>query len=151
MPIFLYKHLDVNNVGLCCWPSYQYNIVLRLTHKHQNVNAMSRLPLPEKPVKVSIPQELVLMLNTLEQSSDKDIRKWTKKDPTLSKVYRYMQFGWPRNVEPRLQVFKKLELELSSINDFKRIMSFNPRTRENCTHEEFSKNVYLVARNGQTD
>ena len=79
---------------------------------------MSRLPLADKPVNVPVPQELVLLIETLQNSliTDKNIREWTRKDPLLSIVYRHIQFGWPRKVSSELQPFFIIQNELSSIN-----------------------------------
>ena len=65
---------------------------------------MSRLPLTEKPIDVPLPQELVLLMEILQNSliTDKDIRKWTRKDPLLSIVYHHIKFGGPHLVSPQL-------------------------------------------------
>lgn len=98
--------------------SYEYTIAFKPTHKHGNADAMSRLPLPEKPNNVPVPQELVMLINTLQKSlvTDKDIKAWTDEDPVLSKVRCYIQTGWPQKVEPSVQRYKKLSIELSTIN-----------------------------------
>ena len=79
---------------------------------------MSRLPLKDIPVDVPVLQELVLLMETLQNSliTDKDIREWTKKDPLLSIVYHHIQFGWPCQVSSELQPFCRNQKELSSIN-----------------------------------
>ena len=79
---------------------------------------MSRLPLADKPIDVPVPQELVLLIETLQNSLiiDKDIREWTRKDPLFSIVYHHIQFGWPRKVRSELQPFFIIQKELSSIN-----------------------------------
>ena len=74
--------------------SYKYTIAYRPTQNHGNADATSHLPLKDIPVDVPVPQELVLLMETLQNSliTDKDIREWTKKDPLLSIVYRHIQF-----------------------------------------------------------
>ena len=87
--------------------SYEYSITFRPTHKHGNADAMSRLPVPETIGNEQIPTELVLLMETLENSSvtAKDIRDWTAKDPQLSRVYNYVQSGWAEQIEPELKIF----------------------------------------------
>ena len=90
--------------------SYEYTIAYQPTQKHGNADAMSRLPLKDIPVDVPVPQELVLLMETLWNSliTDKDICEWTKKDPLLSIVYRHIQFGWPCQVSSKLQPFSEI-------------------------------------------
>ena len=71
--------------------AYEYTLLFRGTAEHQNADALSRLPLPETLKNVPLPSELVLLLDHLKDSpvTDKDIRVWTRKDPTLSKVVEF--------------------------------------------------------------
>ena len=84
--------------------SYEYTIAYRPTQKHGNADAMSRLPLVDKPINVPVHQELFLLIESLQNLlfTNKDIREWTRKDPLLSIVYRHIQFGWPRKVSSEL-------------------------------------------------
>ena len=94
--------------------SYEYAILCHSTHKHSNADAMSRLPLPRIPERDVNPTELVLLMNVIEESpiTAVNIREWTKRDPTLSKVH-FLQFGWPDKISPELKVFYNLKEELS--------------------------------------
>ena len=98
--------------------SYEYSITFRPTHKHGNADAMSRLPVPETTENEQIPTELVLLMETLENSpvTAKDIRDWTAKDPQLSRVYNYVQSGWAEQIEPELKIFHSMRDELSTLN-----------------------------------
>ena len=98
--------------------SYEYSITFRPTHKHGNADAMSRLPVPETNENEQIPTELVLLMETLENSpvTAKDIRDWTAKDPQLSRVYNYVQSGWAEQIEPELKMFHSMRDELSTLN-----------------------------------
>ena len=71
---------------------------------------MSRLPVPETTENEQIPTELVLLMETLENSpvTAKDIRDWTVKDPQLSRVYQYVQSGWAEQIEPELKIFHSM-------------------------------------------
>ena len=76
--------------------SYEYTIVFRSTSKHANADAMSRLPLPDKPTSTPVPAEFVLMIEKLDKApiTSTQIANWTKKDPVLAKVSQYIQLGW---------------------------------------------------------
>jgi len=75
---------------------YSYEICYKPGKEQANVNALSRLPLPEHPVDVPEPAETVLLLNELSHSpmSAADIKTWTCKDPTLAQVLRATLRGW---------------------------------------------------------
>ena len=47
----------------------------------------------------------------------KDIAKWTKYDPILSKVLHFCSVGWPENVDSNLLPFKNRNIELSVQSD----------------------------------
>ena len=79
---------------------------------------MNRLPLSKTPVEVPVPTELVLLMDTLESSpiTACNIREWTKRDTLLSKVYYYLQHGWPNQIPPDLRVLYSLKDELSTLS-----------------------------------
>jgi len=96
--------------------NYEYQLCFRDTKSHANADALSRLPLPDQSFKSSPPPELVLLSQQLENfpvSADQ-IRTWTRRDVRLSKVLQYVQYGWPKQVEPDLAVFSSKRLELSA-------------------------------------
>ncbi len=47
---------------------YEYTMGFRSTTRHGNADAMSRLPLPEKPDTTPVPAELVLLVEHLQDS-----------------------------------------------------------------------------------
>lgn len=65
---------------------------------------LSRLLLPEKPAKVPVPGETILLLDMLNSLSftSEHIRQWMTKDPALSKVKIMVQQGWQHSREPDL-------------------------------------------------
>ena len=96
--------------------SYEYSLLFRSTTAHANVDALSRLPLPEEPAKSKTEPELVLLADHLDDSpvTAADIRIWTKRDEKLSKVLQNIQRGWPSDGDPSLEPFSSRRLELSS-------------------------------------
>ena len=69
----------------------------------------SRLPLPVQPKEVPMPEELVLLLESLEISTMTvtQIKRWTDHDPISAKVQKFVQQAWPQSVDPSF-LFKKI-------------------------------------------
>ena len=44
------------------------------------------------------------------------IKDWTQKDPTLSRIYNYIQNGWPNQCSEELKQFVRWKSELSTSN-----------------------------------
>ena len=75
--------------------AYNYTVEYKLGRDHGNADMLSRLPLPEVPTDVPVPSETILvedMLHSLPVTVE-NIRQWTTKDPTLSKVRTLIQQG----------------------------------------------------------
>ena len=73
---------------------YQYNIQFRLTGRHANADALSRLPIQEKELisnKVVSLLQLKQIENTLIMA--KQIADSTCKNPILAKVLQYVRTG----------------------------------------------------------
>ena len=86
---------------------YNYSIAFKPTAAHSNADGLSRLPLPDTPMDTPVPAELVLLVEHLLDAPVKayEIRQWTKRDPLLSQVKEYVQFGWPESAEPLLKPY----------------------------------------------
>ena len=99
--------------------AYEYTLLWRSTKQHENADAMSRLPLPEKPLKTPLPAELVLLMEHLEESpvTATQIRMWTRRDPLLSRVSRYLHEGWPDQCDDHLKPYWCRKMELSLHDD----------------------------------
>lgn len=78
---------------------YEYENAFKPTAAHGNADAMSRLPLPDQPTSTPMPAEIVCLVEGLSQSpvSVAQIRRWTREDPVLSRVLRFVDKGWPDN------------------------------------------------------
>ena len=91
---------------------------LELNVSIRNANAMSRLPLPEKPEETPLPVELVLLLENLADLpvTAKQIRQWTRRDPLHAQVLQYIKHGWPNQSDPELKPFWSRQTELTLLD-----------------------------------
>ena len=103
-----------------CWAwklaSYEYSIEWRASGQHSNADALSRLPLPQKPMGTTVPAELVLLVEEMDEApvTAKQVAILTKRDPLMAKVYRYIQ---PVQMDdPTLKPYWTRRLELSTLN-----------------------------------
>ena len=92
--------------------AYEYTMKFRCTTEHGNVDALSRVPLRDTPAQTDTPTELELLMEHLADSlvTAKQIRTWTRRDPTLSTVLHYLQYGWPNK---NLSSYSSKSTELS--------------------------------------
>ncbi len=95
---------------------YEHSLAFRTTLDHGNADALSRLPLPTKPNSTPMPVELVLLMEMFRDSpvTTKQIRCWTRRDPLLGRVLRYIEYGWPDKDDLELKPFRSRRTELSS-------------------------------------
>ena len=99
--------------------AYEYTMKFRKTNDHSNADALSRVPLREITTQSDTPPELVLLMEHLADASPvtaKQIEVWTRRDPTLSKVLHYLQFGWPKKVDKSVTTYSSRSTELSVYN-----------------------------------
>ena len=94
--------------------AYDYDIEFRSTKAHGSADALSRLPLPVSTALVPSETQLcnIRKIETLPVTS-KQIRTATQRDPTLSKVKRYVLRGWPKAVPKSLKAYYSKLAELS--------------------------------------
>ena len=99
--------------------AYEYTLLWHPTQQHESADAMSRLPLPEKPLETPLPAELVLLMEHLEESpvTATQIRMWTRTAPLLSRVSRYLHEGWPDQCDDQLKPYWCRKMELSLHDD----------------------------------
>ena len=91
----------------------------RPTHKHANADALSRLPLPEKPANVPVSAEMVLLTEMLQSVpvTASQIARWAQADPTLTKMLRCIKEEWPNYADNALKPYWHRQLELSVMGD----------------------------------
>ena len=82
--------------------AYQYSIQHRPGKKMGNADALSRLPLPEHPKVSDIPPpgDIKMLFQHFSDTiiTASHIRKWTEKDPTLSRIHQYLLHCWPKTI-----------------------------------------------------
>ena len=88
--------------------AYTYNIEFCPTKSHGNADGLSRLPLTILTVADPVPSVSSIFcmsqIQTLPVSST--LLQWaTCTDPVLSRVYRYTQSGWPKQVPSDLKLY----------------------------------------------
>ena len=95
--------------------AYDYDIVFKPGSQHANADVLSRLPLPDHPTSVPLPQETVLLMEVLQASpvTAKQIKTWTSHDPVLSKVRDKVLQGWVDTSDPSMQPYQRRKCELS--------------------------------------
>ena len=107
-----------NRIQRWAWTlaAYEYTITWRNTNQHANADALSRLPLPEVPQKTTVPAELVLMVNELQDApiTAIQIAAWTRRDPLMARVLRYVLQGWPNRMEEDIKLYWPKRTELST-------------------------------------
>ena len=76
---------------------YEYKLSYKRSNDHANADGLSRLPLADIPTAISVPPELILLMETISDSpiTAKQISLWTKADAILSKVLYFINHGWP--------------------------------------------------------
>ncbi|KAJ8333706.1 hypothetical protein SKAU_G00410250 [Synaphobranchus kaupii] len=89
---------------------YQYSLVYKPGPTIAHADGLSRLPLPQAVTSPSIPPELISLLQELETAPiTSQLMLWTRRDPLLSRVCRFVGEGWPVTCpsEDLLPFFKK--------------------------------------------
>ena len=74
---------------------YDYTIEYKPVANNSNADFLSRFPVSDAPKSVPAPPEMVAVLQTLEYSPVRawDVKKWTAKDPLLSRVMDLVLHG----------------------------------------------------------
>ena len=77
--------------------AYNYQVEYRSSAEHANVDALSRLPCDNSPMKEEAEMLFFSGLDELPVNS-KDISRDTRGDPVLARVLEYTITGWPNHV-----------------------------------------------------
>ena len=95
--------------------AYDYAIGYKPENQHANADALSRLPLSDHPKDVPMPGDVILLFETLNNSSltPTEIRTLTDKDPLLSRVRNNVLRGWHDTDQPAIQPYQSRSSELS--------------------------------------
>ena len=97
--------------------TYSYSIEFRSTKAHANADGLSRLPLPlspqEGPEQPAVESVFAVSQMQALPMSVARLRRATRNDPLLSRVYRYVQRGWPDRIPESLKPFHNRKTELS--------------------------------------
>ena len=99
--------------------AYKYTIRYKPGDKMANADGLSRLPLPEAPKEASMPEELVLLLDTVRTTpiTSKQVKQWTDRDPILSRVRTFVHKGWTETSEDALAPYRARKDELSILDN----------------------------------
>ena len=95
--------------------AYDYTITYKPGPQHCNADVLNRLPLPNSPENVLVPQETVMAMEMLCVSipvQPKQLKQWTDKDPFMSKVRHKVQTGWEDTQDPAWKPYQQYNLEL---------------------------------------
>ena len=88
--------------------AYDYKIAYKAGEKHCNADALSRLPLPTTPSQVPTPPETIQLMEHLSMGpvSVAQIQQMTDRHPVLAQVKRFVQYGWPNQMDQELEELK---------------------------------------------
>ena len=99
--------------------AYQYSIKYKAGKSLNNADALSRLPQADTSSDNGLPGDIIQLINHLSTTviSCSHIRKWTNRDPVLSKLKQYILQGFPTTkLDDELTPYKSKAQELSVID-----------------------------------
>jgi len=126
----------------CTLSAYSYTIKFRPTKQHANANGLSRLPLGTRHaafldnIQAFLVGQIQVLPVTVEQ-----VQTATRKDPVLSKVFHYVEAGWPKRTEeiykPIAQCKQELSIEVGCLFWGNQVII--PRKLRSCLIEKLHK------------
>ena len=95
--------------------AYNYTIFYKRGSENRNADLLSKLTVPESPLTVPRPGELVLLLEHLQHTpvTASQIKAWTAGDPVLATGMTRVLSGWTWTEDEVLQPFWRRKDELS--------------------------------------
>ena len=95
--------------------AYSYTIQFKPTADHSNADGLSRLPLPEVTLEGQSAEATIFNISQIENLpvTAVQVRQATQNDAVLSKVLKFTQQGWPKDVESDLIPYQNRAQELS--------------------------------------
>ena len=99
--------------------AYRYSIRYKAGNLLGNADAFSRLPRPVTTTQDCQPEDLLQLVNHLSSTgvSASHIKEWTSKDPTLSRVLKFIMTGWPNyTLGAEYSPFTSRKCELSTLD-----------------------------------
>lgn len=98
--------------------NYQYSIKYRTSQHNTTADFPSRLPLPIGEGEI-VDADFDQVVHTVMLEScpvtQTEVAKATQQDRILSKVFMYIQEGWPKKLEPEFLTYKGRESELHTV------------------------------------
>ena len=95
--------------------NYQYHLEYRPGTSICHADGLSRLPQPYTPGRVPVPEEVVLALTTMNDTSvtAEHISRWTATDTILSQVLQFVERVWPCDVTRDRESYTRRKDKLS--------------------------------------
>ena len=94
---------------------YTYELRHKPGRRHQNADALSRVPYVQTVKEVHMPPETIHLIETLNSGpvTATAIAQATMKDAVLARLHHYLLTGWPAEKDTILQQFTAVRDELS--------------------------------------
>jgi len=98
--------------------NYQYQLQFKSGKDNGNADGLSRLPVPIADSVIPQPAEVVLALSVLDSTpvTAAKIARWSRSDPVLSLVIKFVESGWPESAPDDLIMYSRRRLDLTVTN-----------------------------------
>ena len=95
--------------------AYDYLLRYKPGPEHGNADLLSRLPHEPAPKFVPEPAEHIMLMEMLASTplTAAQIKQWSRRDPTISKVVDFVLHGWQYSQSPELKSFQDRKGEFS--------------------------------------
>ena len=93
--------------------AYDYKLTFKSGKENSNADCLSRFPAENKNKQSLLKNEVFLADLVNSPVTCKEVRDGTHKDPKLSRVFKYLQCGWPGGLDSLFDPFVRRKLEMS--------------------------------------